>query len=958
MKKPLIRISFPIMFCLLSTFVILFAAREALSQVNIPDANLRAAIESELNKESGDTITEAEMASEDFIYLSAENSSISDLTGLEYATSLRSLFLGNNNISDISPLSELTNLTTLGLDDNSITDISDLGLLDRGIVYLNGNPLSDTSINTHIPAFRANGVRVIFVTEKLRIVSGNNQTGLVSTTLPFPLVVEVLDLSDNPVSGVALAFETVGSTASIIGGESVEGGRSMLDVTTGTDGRASVTINLGSRAGNVSIEVIPGNRTDSSAIGVVFTVTATTTPPPPPPTKRPTTLQKVSGDGQSSETGTWLTDSFVVKVLDQNGDALPGVSVSFSVSPSSGTVSSTSRTTNNNGIASTRLKFGSTAGTYTVTARVSGISQPVSFTATATATTTTTTTTPIVTVTDPNIRAVAKDYVIFNEIHNAYDDKHDWIEIKNISHREALLNTWEISIVTSSQDDVDIVSFADLGYKLQPGELLLITNAPHTETDLIRGQDIENPERNTDVLPQYLVAPNLHLPNTPYLLILRSQPDLNGTSYQIEDVAGNYYREVREDNTDIWPLRNTSRPYGDTQFLTQGKAWERQTPIRVGYEQIAWEESGYKSGLGYKPRAPESTSLGTPGYPQDIYRNNTDRGKIIFSEIMYASNGYTDPQWIELYNTSKTEVVNLEGWRLQVEAPEGETYNSFQVIELNPIEIMPMQTILLVTHKARHSENISAQQVYDLSAHHNNVLALNKRPHRIIGITGFSLRLFSADGIAVANSVGNLDGQFGNAEPYWEFKDLNRHGASGRTRDKHRVSLIRRFKDGKAQPGDNISSWKRTARIDFGEVKTYYGNPTDIGNPGYRYKQTPLPVTLSAFNAEVGDTGVVLNWITESELDNAGFNILRSLFKEGPFVNVNPSLIQGAGTTGERNEYTWTDTTVKPNAEYYYQIEDVSFAGVRYTRATKRLKGIFSAKNRLTTRWGDLKSKH
>ena len=55
---------------------------------------------------------------------------------------------------------------------------------------------------------------------------------------------------------------------------------------------------------------------------------------------------------------------------------------------------------------------------------------------------------------------------------------------------------------------------------------------------------------------------------------------------------------------------------------------------------------------------------------QDIYRNNTDRGKIIFSEIMYASNGYTDPQWIELYNTSKTEVVNLEGWRLQVEAPE------------------------------------------------------------------------------------------------------------------------------------------------------------------------------------------------------------------------------------------------------------------------------------------------
>ena len=94
------------------------------------------------------------------------------------------------------------------------------------------------------------------------------------------------------------------------------------------------------------------------------------------------------------------------------------------------------------------------------------------FTASADQQTTTTieTTQPsIVDETDPNFRAVAKDYVIFNEIHNAYDDKHDWIEIKNISNREALLNTWEISIVTSSQDDIDIVSFADFGIQTTTG---------------------------------------------------------------------------------------------------------------------------------------------------------------------------------------------------------------------------------------------------------------------------------------------------------------------------------------------------------------------------------------------------------------------------------------------------------------------------------------------------------
>ena len=388
MKKPLIRISFPIMFCLLSTLVILFAAREALSQVNIPDANLRAAIESGLNKESGDTITEAEMASEDFIYLSAGNSSISDLTGLEYATSLEYLELDNNNISDISPLSELTNLTILQLEENSITDISDLGF-DGGTVFLSGNPLSDTSINTHIPALRANGVTVIFATKKLRIVSGNDQTGLVSKTLPFPLVVEVLDLSDNPVSGVALVFEIVDSTASIItalifGGESGEGsGMLSVDVTTGTDGRASVRINLGSSAANLQISATPGKITDSSADGVYFDVTATTTPP-----STHTELEIISGNGQTAETDQPLDDPFVVTVKDQDDNTMSNIPVSFSITakPTGSTGASldhTSVNTNANGRASTTLTLGNTAGTYKVTANV-GTSLTAEFTATAT----------------------------------------------------------------------------------------------------------------------------------------------------------------------------------------------------------------------------------------------------------------------------------------------------------------------------------------------------------------------------------------------------------------------------------------------------------------------------------------------------------------------------------------------------------------------------------------------
>ena len=69
-------------------------------------------------------------------------------------------------------------------------------------------------------------------------------------------------------------------------------------------------------------------------------------------------------------------------------------------------------------------------------------------------------------------------------------------------------------------------------------------------------------------------------------------------------------------------------------------------------------------------------------------------------------------------------------------------------------------------------------------------------------------------------------------------------------------------------------------------------------------------------------------------------------------------MIQGAGTTSERNEYTWTDTTVKPNTVYYYRIEDLSHAGVRKQLATVCMRGLVSASGKLTTRWADLKTQN
>jgi len=88
-----------------------------------------------------------------------------------------------------------------------------------------------------------------------------------------------------------------------------------------------------------------------------------------------------------------------------------------------------------------------------------------------------------------------------------------------------------------------------------------------------------------------------------------------------------------------------------------------------------------------------------------------------------------------------------------------------------------------------------------------------------------------------------------------------------------------------------------------------------------------LPVELSQFTATF-ETGVVeLNWCTESEVNNLGFNVYRSVNGEDYFQKINVSLIEGAGNSSNANDYSFTDSDIVPGYKYSYKIEDVSSAG-------------------------------
>ena len=135
--------------------------------VSLPDANLRAKIAEILRKPLAGTITVTDMLK--LRTLTANNAGILDLTGLQYASNLTSLTLNDNSISNVAPLAGLTQLITLDLRDNWILDVSSLvgltqlrGSNNQHGLSLQGNPLSDTAVRTHIPQLQAAGVNVGF----------------------------------------------------------------------------------------------------------------------------------------------------------------------------------------------------------------------------------------------------------------------------------------------------------------------------------------------------------------------------------------------------------------------------------------------------------------------------------------------------------------------------------------------------------------------------------------------------------------------------------------------------------------------------------------------------------------------------------------------------------------------------------------------------------------------------
>ena len=209
------------------------------------------------------------------------------------------------------------------------------------------------------------------------------------------------------------------------------------------------------------------------------------------------------------------------------------------------------------------------------------------------------------------------------------------------------------------------------------------------------------------------------------------------------------------------------------------------------------------------------------------------QGEVTISEIMFAvGTGFGPVQWIELHN-SGTEAIHLRGWTVNIQNKN--TPGFWDEPEKKHLKVaftfkdgfwgdaptlFPNETVLVVQDETRRNNaNLRKNQIYELSWQGGRSFG-----DRFLSDEAFSIKLIDNDGNLV-DEAGNFDGDTAQ----WRLNI----GHKGKTKDGHRISMIRRYVNGVALDGTQKNSWISAEDANLtADQLAYYGDKNDISTPG------------------------------------------------------------------------------------------------------------------------------
>jgi hypothetical protein len=262
---------------------------------------------------------------------------------------------------------------------------------------------------------------------------------------------------------------------------------------------------------------------------------------------------------------------------------------------------------------------------------------------------------------------------------------------------------------------------------------------------------------------------------------------------------------------------------------------------------------------------------------------------VVINEVLYDPVG-ADTQaeeWIELHNNGASQTLN--GWSLD---PDNAPYYDF------PNLTIPSGKFVIVILKDGGGTD-------DLSFDGDN-----------------AAHLYIDNSSQLGNTSGHVDLYNSTTRSSGTMVDYVEWGTGGETHEAWAVSA------GIWPANDAVPDVAEGHSIEYDGSGNSSSDWFDQTAPT-QGSDNSLPVTLSFFTALPGDGRIVLCWITESEIENLGFNVCRSLKEDGAYTRINGDLIQGAGSSAMRSEYSFTDVRLTNGRTYCYKLEDVSFDGKR-----------------------------
>ena len=286
-------------------------------------------------------------------------------------------------------------------------------------------------------------------------------------------------------------------------------------------------------------------------------------------------------------------------------------------------------------------------------------------------------------------------------------------------------------------------------------------------------------------------------------------------------------------------------------------------------------------------------------------------GSVIITEIMYnpASTETTnETQYIEIANTTSSS-INLNGWTIDDEDADGP--NVLPDVTLPPYGIAVICGSSQADFEGAWGTGYTIISLKDL------------------GQTMFNL----ANSPAAGNEIIYLRDNNGVLIDSVDYDD-----ASPWPADNNRSSIYLSIPKDQmnATSNNDGANWALSqAGVDGAYDSTPFGvwDAVDTGSPGNILGDAALPVVLTTFVAVAGDARVTLKWETQSEMNNLGFEIWRSVSQEGPYhllssyVN-NPDL-RGQFNSNAPSTYVYVDELVVNNRTYWYRLVDVDVNGVR-----------------------------